>query len=96
MLLGRDLSHSRSHHARAPCWAAARERRGQDCPWPVPLSLSSAQPVGSGFARTRSCFGNSLTQESRFILPPLCFAVLSPLLLFLCLLMHSRWEEMPF
>lgn len=27
---------------------------------------------------------------------PLCFSVLSPLLLFLCLLMHSRWEEMPF
>lgn len=33
--------------------------------------------VGSGFARTRSCFGNSLSQESLFFLPSL-FALLSP------------------
>lgn len=68
MLLGRDLSHSRFHHVWAMSWAAAGKRQGQNCPWPAPLF--SAQPVGSGFARTRSCFGNSLTQESRFILPP--------------------------
>lgn len=75
MLLGRDLSHRR-HHVWVMSWAAAGKRQRQCCLWPVPLS--SAQPVGSGFARTRSCFGNSLTQESRFILSPFVFLFSPP------------------
>ena len=57
--------------SQAPGSAGDKTVRGQGhCPLPAGVS--------SGLARTSSCFGNSLTQESRFFLPPLFCCSLPP------------------
>lgn len=76
--LGIDISIS--HHmpgdrilgcSQAPGSAGGKTVHSQiHCPLP--------RRVGSGFARTRSCFGNSLTQESLFFLPLLFCCSLPP------------------
>uniref|UniRef100_A0A663F6W3 Uncharacterized protein n=1 Tax=Aquila chrysaetos chrysaetos TaxID=223781 RepID=A0A663F6W3_AQUCH len=61
-----------------------------------PDSLSSAPPGGLGLCKDKELLWEQSDSGIPFFFSPFCFAVLSPLLLFLCLLMRSRWEEMPF